>query len=190
MIYVLIPSTPDRERRLQRAISFVKKSRCKEPIEIVVDVNEYEGYVKSMLRLVNKVDGLAFLMGNDVEVRVPTIQNLYNCYMKNFPDQDGIVACIDELSGPDSGDSAQHPFGHTRTFRDIIFPGYFHNFVDREWTDIMKKRDKYAIARDAIITHRHYTKNRNLKDKTYLVGQQSSDADGKLYYLRRSQELG
>lgn len=188
MIYVLIPSTPDRKKRLEKCISLIKKSVCREPIEIVVEENNYEGYVAPMLRMVNRIDGLAFLIGNDVEVKRLTIDNLYRAYIKNFPENDGIVTPVDELD-PNS-EIAQHPFGHTKTFREIIFPGYFHNFVDREWTDIMKQRGKFAIARDAFITHRHYSRNRNLKDKTYAVGEKSSDKDGRLYYLRRNENYG
>lgn len=41
MIYVLIPSTPERKKRLARTIRSVKASICDQPIEIKVDVNNY-----------------------------------------------------------------------------------------------------------------------------------------------------
>lgn len=182
MIYVLIPTTPGRAERLKECIKSIKKSKCDQPIEIVVDVNEYEGAVRSILRMVNKVDGLALFLGDDTTVYPDTIQVLYKSYVKAFPDQDGMCATMDESLHKVT---FSHPFAHTKTFKEHTYPGYFHNFVDREWEDRVRYLKKYLEVPKARIMHRHYSKYGMLRDKTYDVAQKKSSADGNLYHRRK-----
>ena len=186
MIYVLIPTTPDREKRLKKTIESVKKSVCTEPLEIVTDLNNYEGYVKSVLRMVNKIDGLVIVLNNDMIVEPDTIQILYDAYIKAFPYDDGLCGFGDTDFDLNVNCA---PFAHTKVLREIINPVYFHNFVDREWTGIMQHRGKYLPVPNAVIHHEHYSKNPELLDETYKVNQDLSDADGKIYYERKERNF-
>jgi len=186
MIYVLIPTTPDRKKRLRGAVASVKRSVCSEPIEIRIDVNNYEGAVKALLRLFHSVDGLALFLGDDCEVMPDTIQILHDAYVKRFPDQDGMCASADAKS---LIISLAHPFAHTKTFIEHTHPGYFHNFVDREWFDRMQYRDRYLAVPKARILHNHWSKELSPIDNTYKVGEASSDADGLLYNQRRARNF-
>lgn len=186
MIYVLIPTTPDREDRLQKAIASVKRSMCDQPIEIIVEYNNYEGMIKPLLRMVNRVDGLAILITNDIEIMPSTIQELYNAYIKNFPDNDGLVGWGDGLI---KLDEMCFPFAHTKVLREIIHPAYFHNFADRDWTAVMKLRGKYLAVTRPLCTHNHYSRNPALKDKTYEVNESTSDADSLVYAQRKEKNF-
>jgi hypothetical protein len=185
-IYVLIPTTPGRKERLKRCVKSIKKSRCDQGIEIVVDVNNYKGAVKSLLRLFNKVNGLALFLGDDTWIFPDTIQRLYDAYIKAFPENDGMAVATDESVHKIS---FAHPFAHTQVFRQHTFPGYFHNFVDREWQDRMKFLNKYVEVPMARIMHNHFTKDSYLFDQTYKIGQDTSDADGKIFYERRGRNF-
>ena|SRR3990167_4336911 len=181
MIYILIPTTPERDKRLQETLASIKKSICDQEIEIVIDVNEYEGFVKPVIRMLNKIEGLCMIVPNDVILWPSAIQRCYNEYIRNFPDNDGLVGWGSE--GMEI-DYMCFPFAHSRTMREIVNPIYFHNFSDREWTEIMKKRGKYYPIRNATCTHNHYTKYPELLDKTYQINEDTSSADGKIYWER------
>lgn len=168
----------------------MKESVCDQPIEIIVDVNQYEGFVKSVLRMLDKVDGICLLLGNDTIVTPHAIQRLYNAYMKEFPEQDGVCACSD---GRDNhGDLICHPFGHSKTLKENIHPKYFHNFVDKDLGYVMWRKGKYLAVPNAVIEHHHYTqKNRNAKrDLTYAVGEESSKKDGAIFRAREAIGFG
>jgi hypothetical protein len=184
MIYVLIPTTPDRTEQLDACIAAVKASVCDQPIEIIVEMNQYEGFVKPVLRMLDRVDGICLILGNDARVTPSAIQKLYNAYTKAFPDQDGVCACSD---GRDNhGDLICHPFGHSKTLKENIYPKYFHNFVDKDLGQVMWRKGKYIAVPDAVIQHHHYTqKGWNVeKDLTYSIGEETSESDGAIFRER------
>lgn len=181
MIYCLIPTTPDRNERLWKTIESIQQSNCDQKIQILIDYNNYEGFVKSALRLVNSVDGLCMIVPNDVILWPSTIQEVYNTYIEKFPEGDGMVGWADEFM---EINYMCFPFCHSRLLRELINPVYFHNFSDREWTEIMKARGKYYPITKAMCRHDHYSRDPKLRDKTYDINERTSDADGKIYWER------
>lgn len=187
IIYCLIPTTPDREERLKKTLVSIKNSNCNQELNIVIDENEYEGYVKSVLRMLGKVSGLCVVVPDDIEVWPSTIQALYNAYIDKFPKNDGL--CV---YGDHNWDLNVFglPFAHSDTLKEIINPEYFHNFHDKEMCEIMRMRGKYLPVPQAQVTHRHYQWYPELeKDKTYQVGEMSSAKDGELYNSRREKNF-
>lgn len=186
MINILIPTTPDRKKRLEKAVVSVIRSNCNQNLNIIIDTNEYEGYVKSVLRMLDKVDGLTMVVTDDIELWPSTIQALYDAYTQTFPDNDGL--CV---YGDENWDLKNFglPFAHSSVLKETINPIYFHNFHDKEMCDVMKLRGKYLPVPHARITHDHYTRKPELHDKTYQVGEDSSNADGEIYNMRRAKNF-
>lgn len=187
MINILIPTTPDRQERVKRTIASIKASNCDQELNIVVDLNEYEGYVKSVLRMLSKVNGLCMVVTDDIEVQASTIQAVYNSYKDAFPKNDGL--CV---YGDKHWDLNKYglPFAHSDTLKEIINPEYFHNFHDKEMCEIMQQRNKYRTVPEALIWHYHYQWFPEIeRDKTYQIGERSSARDGELYMLRRAKNF-
>ena len=183
-MYVLIPSVPERKERLQFAIDCVKRSICNQPIEVVTKINNYEGFVKPMLEMLDGVNDLVLFIGDDTETTPFAIQRLYDAYCANFKNNDGI--CVPCNGKNDLGEKVgSHALMHSKTWKDVLHPGYFHNFCDREWTDIMKYRGKYCYVKDALIVHHHMEYEPIHKDATYRIGELSSTKDGELYQYRK-----
>ena len=181
MIYCLIPTTPDRNKRLFETLESIFRSNCDQKIQVIIDYNEYEGLVKSVLRMVNSVDGLCTIVPNDVIIGPSTLQELYNTYIKEFPNNDGMVGWSDGFM------EIQHmcmPFCQAKLLREIVNPIYFHNFSDREWTEIMKRRGKYYPITKSMCIHNHYSRNPALKDKSYEINERTSSDDGKIFWQR------
>lgn len=181
-IYVLIPTTPDRNEQLGRCIDAVNRSICSERIEILTDLNEYEGFVKPTIRMLRRVRGMCLLLGNDVVVAPNMIQRLWDASKKNFIHDDGMCFPVD--SRPNIVHLPSHPFAHSRTFLENIYPKYFHNFVDKDLGQVMWRKGKYLLVPDAMYEHMHYTTGKSAFDMTYRIGQVTSDTDGELYQQR------
>jgi hypothetical protein len=183
LINILIPTTPERKEGLNRAIASVKRSNCSQELNIVVDLNEYEGYVKSVLRMLDKVEGLCMVVTDDIEVWPSSIQALYSAYTEAFPNNDGLCVYGDEHWDLKAFGL---PFAHSKTLKEIINPDYFHNFHDKEMCEIMKGRNKYLPVSHAQVSHYHYQWYPKLeRDKTYQIGEMTSEKDGAIYNMRR-----
>lgn len=183
MINLIIPTTPERKKRLEKTLDSIKRSNCNQELNVVVDVNQYEGYVKSVLRMLNKISGITMIITDDIEVCPNTIQELYNVYTKAFPNNDGL--CV-------YGDHHWHlgtfglPFAHSNVLKEVINPEYFHNFQDIEMCDVMKMRGKYLPVPTALVKHNHYIWDGDVKrDETYAKGEEFSDSDNAILKRRR-----
>lgn len=181
-ITVIIPTTPDREPQLARCIAGVKASVCDQRIDIMTELNEYEGFVKPVLRVLHRVEGLCLILGNDAVVRHDSIQKLFDVYVKTFPKDDGVCYPIDERANVTRLPS--HPFGHSRTLRLNIYPKYFHNFVDKDLGQVMWRRGKLKQVPESVIDHFHHVHKKAAYDMTYKIADATSDADGEIYFQR------
>ena len=179
MIYVLFPSTPERKERLAVAMESIRNSICDQEIEIKVDISEGEGANKPTLRLINSVDGLVICLGDDSTVEPDTIQKLYNAYIREFPDQDGMC----------SPPNCDNFLAHSNTMRKYWHPDYIHLYADRDFFDTMTFKKKVFRVLDAVIHHNHYTKNATLDDDTYRFGEKNREADRILYEKRRARNF-
>ena len=183
MIYVLIPSTPERKDRLALAVASIKASVCTQPIEIVIEISEGEGANKPFYRMLQKVDGLVFNFGDDASVASDFIQKLYDAYVENFPDQDGVCAADDGINDPRA--ISGFALAHSKTWLENFNPEYVHLFADREWTAIMKNKNRYCPVLTAKAYHHHYTKESHIKfDKTYQWAESHQQEDAELFNKR------
>lgn len=181
-ISVLIPTTPDREEQLARCVAAIRASDCDERIDIFCELNNYEGFVKPVLRMLRRVNGMCLLLGNDCIVRRDAIQQLWNASRKVFKYDNGLCTGVDEE--PNSKKLPRHPFAHSRTFLENIYPKYFHNFVDKDLGQVMWRKGLYHVVNQAVIEHHHYSKQKSMLDLTYKIGEATSDADGEIYAQR------
>jgi hypothetical protein len=174
-INILIPSTPERKERLEKAIASIKNSICNQTIEIKIDISEGEGANKPLVRLLNETNGLVIGFSDDMLVRQDTIQIMYDAYIENFPDRDGIVA-------PYNCDVF---LAHSDTEKKYWCPDYTHLYTDRDFFDIMTRLKKIHRV-DAVIDHEHYTKNALLTDDTYRFSEAHREEDKIIYEKRKA----
>lgn len=183
MIYILLPTTPVRSERLKGAIQSIKASICNQPIEIKLEVSQGEGALKPLLRLIDSTDGICLCMSDDAVVAPDAIQILYDTYMRVFPDQDGLCVPSDGIT---KGEVAGFFFAHTKTLAENIHRAYFHNFADRDLSNVMKIKGKYCAVPEAVITHTHYSQDKSLDDSTYQLNESHSDTDGAIFRERHA----
>jgi hypothetical protein len=139
MITVLIPSTPERTNNLKRAIESIKGSIFDYPIYIKTEISSGEGATKPLIRLLKSTEGLVLGFSDDVTIDPHCIRLLYESYLEKFPNQDGLC-CI---NNPEHRNLfGCYFFGQSKTLLDAMYPGYVHNFQDKEITEKMKARDK------------------------------------------------
>ena len=179
MIYVLIPTTPERSERLKKTLDSIKSSICDQEIKILTEVSEGEGANKPLKRLLDKVDGLVFPLGDDNTVEPDTLQLLYDAYIREFPDKDGMTL-------PAGSDSY---LVHSDIMKKYFHFGYFHLYSDREFYDIMYIKRKTYRVKGAVVNHDHYTKKATLDDETYRLSVKHREADRELYEERKAKNF-
>lgn len=179
MITLLLPSTPERKHKLAKAIDSVNRSVCNQPIEILTDISEEEGSVKPTLRLLEKANDLVMWYNDDLTVESYTFQNLYDALMREFPKLDGIVLPVE----------SDFFLCHASILREYLYPGYIHNYSDREIYDILSAEGRTHRVENAIIRHHHpiYEKNSRLLDRTYAWATGHREEDRILYEKRKAE---
>ena len=182
MIYVLLPSTPQRENRLRITVESLKRSACDEKIEIITEISEGEGAVKPVHRMLKDIDGLVVGIGDDTLVDPNTIQELYKAYIREFPNNDGVCAPIEK-------DCVF--LTHSDMMKKYWYPGYFHLFVDREFFEIMYQKGKLYRVASAKAQHMHHSYGgmQNLNDETYAIAEAHREADGQLFVERMARNF-
>jgi len=67
----------------------------------------------------------------------------------------------------------------------LYYPGYNHNFVDTEISQVCKKRGMWAEEPESIVEHMHWTFNKSPIDKTYEKSHATNTQDQILYESRK-----
>ena len=177
MIYCLLPTTKERRPRLQTCIDSIRDSVCNEPITICVYENFDGGWVNATHKIIEGINGVAFLLGDDMVLEPDCIQELWNNY------EDGFLLQPNEKHH--HGNLAVSPFCHTDILKSYLFKGYKHLYSDEELTEVMKAQGKYKPVLTAKLDHQHFSSGQSVFDETYRTSQSYSEHDRLLFNERK-----
>lgn len=180
MITVILPSTPERvDRRRECLLSLTMNAGM--PFNLHMYISEKEGWVKSVHKALRGIEGLCVIIGDDMVFGKDWLKILYESYMKQFPEMDGLAQPYDEIH---RGKLAVCPCAPAHLLREMIYKGYKHNFSDTELTVRMQSKNKYLYVPESIVEHKHYLLGKSKKDNTYSFSQKFYERDKKIYEKR------
>lgn len=176
-IYVIIPTTPERKDRLAMCIDAVKKSTY-DPVVVCTYENTLGGCVEPQIRMLQGINGIVFILNDDMIVDEKCIEKLMEKYQYGL-----LLQPDDHIHG---GTLATASFGHSDTIKKYLHPGYKHNFNDNEITERAIIDGVYTPVLDAKLYHLHFSMNPELVDDTYRSSQSFFEQDRELYIKRKS----
>ncbi len=147
-----------RRQKAARCIEAAIRHRGDTTIEIVQEFDtERIGAPKMVKRLVDKsTHNLVMFLGDDTIPNKGYMDEALKA-MATLPDGWGLVGLNDQMN--DGELLATHWLADKRLLPllggEFFFTGYWHCFCDRELTIRTKAMDRYAYAKDAVITHDH-----------------------------------
>jgi len=187
MIYVIIPSTKERRPRLEKCIAALKLN-TKYPISICTYENEEGctdvGWVKAVHKMLEGINGLVFILGDDAIVAPNCIAKLYEAYMR-LPEKERSEWLLQPNEQFHKGQLATFPFCHSDVLKKYIYKGYNHLYSDTELTCVMINKKRYGYVSAAIVTHEHFLQDGKLLDETYRNTQKFWTEDKVLFIIRQ-----
>lgn len=180
MIYICIPTTPERRGRLKELLASIEKHTENVPHCVVTYENDRGGWVPAVYDMLDGIDGYVVLLGSDVVVEKDWLLNLSVAYFRAFPNDDGVAEPFNELHGPTL---CQHPFAHSRTIKKYLDPRFVHFFSDNWFTDQARRDGKLIYVPEAKIEHKHFVNKKAPFDKTYetIFNKEVNQKDCELY---------
>lgn len=164
MIYICIPTTPERRNRCNDLIRSIQENTEGIKYSIVVYENLDGGWVPAVYNMLENINGIVWLLGSDTIVEKDAVKTLYNVFIEAFPNQDGVCEPYNEMHGDTL---CQHPFAHADTIRKYLDKRFTHWYSDNWFTSLAKKDDKLIYVPEAKIQHNHFINGKAEKDKTY-----------------------
>jgi len=135
-------------------------------------------------------DGLLYAT-DDIIFQENAIQSAFECFNKNFPDDDGVVGFVQK-------GNAFHPTGvglvgqkFLRRYPDkkLFFPGYFH-FACQEIYDLCQKLGgRFVQEEQAVVLHKHPCNYREEMDQTHKDARIRKREDHALIKERKAKGL-
>lgn len=183
MIYILIPHTPDRRERLRETIDSIHANTDGIDYCIVTFENDYGGWARSLLNMMDGIHGLAIILESDTVVEEGWLRVLLDNYKQGF-----ILEPYNELH---NGTLCQHPFGHTDLLKKYLNPDYFHSFADNEFHDRAVADGVYRYVPESRIEHRHYVNGKAPNDASYqrIYSPEVFEKDRELYQQRKQSKF-
>lgn len=141
---------------------------------IVVPPNEYGDYAKKInIGYRETKEPLLFLGATDLKFW----PHWYERAVKELRDGIGVVGTND-LGNPDvlAGKHSTHSlvtrdyvdqYGTIETPGEVLYEGYWHEYVDNEFVETAKYRNAFAMAKDSVVEHLHPWFNKADMDKSY-----------------------
>ncbi len=181
MFYVLIPTTKERRPRLEKCINAIRESTCQYPFSIITYENDTDGgWAQALLKMIEGINGVVFLLSDDMIVERDCIQTLYKKYIERFPKFDGMAQPYENFGHGQHGDC---PMIHTDTLRPFLEIGYQH-YADAEISDRLHKQGKYLVVSEAKVFHEHPSQYPELMDETYRKAHSKQQEDMNLFITR------
>lgn len=165
MIYIIIPTTKDRRPRTKELVKSIEETSDGIEYAIVIFENELGGWVPAIYKAIEGIDGLVWLLGSDCIVKDGALKTLYETYMNNFPNNDGVCEPYNELHGDKL---CQHPFAHSKTIKKYLDKRFTHWYSDNYFTILANNDNKLVYVPDAIIEHNHFINGKAQLDETYV----------------------
>lgn len=171
---------------MEKCIAAIQ-ARMKYPTAICTYENEIGcpdvGWVAAVHKLLEGINGIVFILGDDAIVEPECIERLYEVYM-SIPDREEWL--LQPYEQFHKGELATFPFCHSDILKKYIYKGYKHLWSDTELTNIMRAKGRYGKVIDAKVTHVHYLENKDLFDETYAASLNNNGPDHELYNKRKA----
>lgn len=183
MLTVCIPTTAERRQRLAKCIESLHKY-AGVPFQVLTYENYQEGFVLPIHKMLATLkDGTpVWCIGDDTILIEPdTIKRLFEEWMIG-----GADCVVNPNDGIQNGTIITMPFCSALTMRKYTYTGYFLNYADNEFTEIMRSEGRYIYRSDIHVDHQHHVNGKAPVDGTYSYALTKFDDDRKLYQLRKA----
>jgi GT2 family glycosyltransferase len=180
IIYVCIPTTKERRKTLDNAIASIRENNF--PHAIVIYENQDGGCAIATHNMIAGINGLVFILNDDMTIGKNCLELLYKTYKEKFPNNDGLIQPYDNFN---KGKIAVSAFCHSDITKKYLHKGYKHKYSDTELTEVMKIKGKYLYLPEAEMYHHHET-DKSKYDETYKIMDSSGAVDKELYLDRKA----
>lgn len=187
-VYICIPTTKERRERLAKCVDSIHEL-AGYPHIIVTYENYQEGFITPIHKILGGLrdDTLVWCIGDDTVLIEPdTVKRLVTMFYKAFPEGDGVINPND---GIQNGQIITMPLCTAYTMRKYTFKGYFLNYADNEFTDVMNAQRKYGYVPNIHVDHQHWVNGKAKKDATYEHAGTKFEADRLLYEARKARNF-
>jgi len=184
-VYICIPTTEERRERLAKCLDSIHKN-AGYPHVIVTYENFQEGFIGPIHRILEgiKDDTVVWCIGDDtVLTEESTLLRLVDAYHNAFPSNDGVANPDD---GIQKGQIITMPLCSAFTMKKYTFKGYFLNYADNEFTEIMTAKGKYLYVPEVQVEHQHWIAGKAKKDNTYEHAASKFPQDAELFKFRKA----
>lgn len=187
MIYIVIPTTPERHERLKELLQSIHENTEGMKYRILIYPNWDGGWVPAVHNALEGINGYVVLLGSDIVVKKDWLKNLWEAFIKAFPNKDGAVQPYDEIN---NGALCQHPLAHSDTIKKYLDKDFIHNFSDNWMTEMLLAEGKYLYVPEAEIEHKHFINKKAQPDETYKKVFASFNRDKAVYMEKKKKWLG
>jgi len=135
-------------------------------------------------------DGLLYAT-DDIIFQENAIQNAFECFNRNFLDDDGVVGFVQigNAFHPTGVGLVGQKFLQRFPNKMLFYPGYFH-FACQEIYDLcLKLGGKFVQEKQAVILHKHPCNYKEELDQTHLDARLFKNEDHKLMEERKKKGL-
>lgn len=164
MIYICIPTTPERNERTKQLVQSIHENTQNVEHCVVVFENKLGGWVPAVHKMLEGINGYVVLLGSDVIVHKDWLKNLSEAFFKAFPNGDGVAEPFNELQGDKL---CQHPMAHSETIKKYLDKRFTHWYSDNLFTLLAQRDGKLIYVPDAKIEHKHFVNGKAEMDETY-----------------------
>lgn len=159
MIYILIPTTPERRHRCNELVKSIQENTHDIPYTICVYENNDGGWVPAVYNALEGINGIVWLLGSDCIVENNAVKTLFDNYKEGY-----VLEPFNEMH---NDTLCQHPFGHSDTIKKYLDKRFTHWYSD-SYFHLQAKRDgKLLYVPEAKIQHNHFVNGKAEVDETY-----------------------
>lgn len=166
MIYIIIPTTPERRHRTNELVKSIQENTKDIPYTICVYENNDGGWVPAVYNALEglEYDTMVWLLGSDCIVENNAVKILSDAYDTYFPDSDGVLEPYNELHGDTL---CQHPFASVYLIKKYLDERFIHWYSDNYFTMLARKDGILRYVPEAKIQHNHFINGKAEVDETY-----------------------
>jgi len=163
MIYIVIPTTPERRHRCDQLVKSIQENTHDIPYTICIYENNDGGWVPAVYNALQGIDDYVWLLGSDCIVENNAVKILWET-LEKYPEGFMVLEPYNELHGDTL---CQHPFGHARMIRRYLDKRFTHWYSDNYFTLLAKKDGRLLYVPEAKIQHNHFVNGKAEVDETY-----------------------
>ncbi len=182
MVHCCIPTTKERRARLAECMASIN-DLAGTPVMFHIYENYREGFVQPLRKILQELplDALVWCIGDDTRLtEKDTIKRLEARFWAEYPNGDGVVQPDD---GIQRGAIITMPLCTVETmYKYGTYDGFFLNFCDNLFTEVMEKKGKYTYCPEIHVEHQHHINKKAPMDDTYAFAQTKYAEDRELYF--------